>query len=114
MAKSLQKEDVEIFAVGIGPEIDFLQLNEIVSQPSSVFFAADFARLIKEIASEVSVALRCTGLIKILCKFPIRVNYFFWSFYSLFQYGQRRALLSAQIMRHCIMLAKVPHITSQT
>ena len=61
VAKSLQNEDVEIFAVGIGPEIDLLQLNEIVSRPSSVFFAADFDRLLKEIASEVSVALRCTG-----------------------------------------------------
>jgi len=61
VAKSLQDSDVEIFAVGIGPEIDFVQLNEIVSQPSSVFFAADFDRLLKEIAPEVSVALRCTG-----------------------------------------------------
>ena len=77
MAKSLQEEDVEIFAVGIGPEIDLLQLNEIVSQPSSVFFAADFDRLMKEIASEISVALRCTGLINILCKFLLELTNFF-------------------------------------
>ena len=61
-AKLLRDEDVEIFAVGIGPEIDLMQLNEMVSKPSYVFFAADFDRLIKEITREVSLALRCQGI----------------------------------------------------
>ncbi len=60
-AKLLRDEDVEIFAVGIGPEIDLMQLGEMVSKPSYVFFAADFDRLIREISREVVLALRCTG-----------------------------------------------------
>ena len=61
-AKLLRNEDVEIFAVGIGPEIDLLQLDEMVSKPSYVFFAADFDRLLKEIIREVTLALTCTGM----------------------------------------------------
>ncbi len=60
-SKLLRDEDVEIFAVGIGPEIDLMQLDEMVSKPSLVFFARDFDRLIQEISREVTIALRCTG-----------------------------------------------------
>ena len=60
-ARALRGDDVEILSVGIGPEIDLIQLNEIVSKSSYVFFAADFDRLIREISSEVASALICTG-----------------------------------------------------
>lgn len=60
-AKGLRDSDVEIFAVGIGPEIDLLQLNEMVSKPSFVFYASDFDRLLREISTEIALALRCTG-----------------------------------------------------
>eukprot|EP00795_Rhopilema_esculentum_P016249 gene16249-7628_t len=60
-ARALRGDDVEILSVGIGPEIDLIQLNEIVSKSSYVFFAADFDRLIREISSEVASALVCTG-----------------------------------------------------
>ena len=60
-SQKLKDENIEIYAVGIGAEIDFGQLRQLVSKPEYIFFASDFDRLITQIAPEITTALKCEG-----------------------------------------------------
>ena len=60
-AKELAAYGVDIFAIGIGDEINEVDLKELISKPQHIFLSADISSLIKDLSKDISTALSCEG-----------------------------------------------------
>merc|ERR1712005_86417 len=47
LAKQLVKDGVDIFALGIGPEIDRVELESFISKPEFLFLAPDIDKIVQ-------------------------------------------------------------------
>ena len=69
-AKELAADGVDIFAIGIGQEIDQAELKSLISKPEHIFLSSDINTLIQELSGDISKALTCEG------RFPVNKNLF--------------------------------------
>ena len=60
-AKELASKGVDIFSVGIGEEIDRVELEVLISKPEHIFLASDLNSLLTTLVTEISQALICEG-----------------------------------------------------
>lgn len=61
IAKELAREGVDVFSIGIGEEIDRVELESLISKKEHIFFATDLTLLIDMLVEEISQALICEG-----------------------------------------------------
>jgi len=61
VAKELIADGIDIFAVGIGPEIDRVELESFISKPEYLFLAPEIAKIVSAVSEEITTALRCEG-----------------------------------------------------
>ena len=61
VAKELATDGVDIFAIGIGQEIDRTELESLISKKQHIFLASDVSLLITQLSSEITTAIKCEG-----------------------------------------------------
>ena len=61
MAKELINSGVDIFAIGIGPEIDRIELESFISKPEYLFLAPEIDKIVSAVGGEITTALKCEG-----------------------------------------------------
>ena len=62
IAKELHADGVDVFSIGIGEEIDRVELESFISKKEHIFLAADRTQLLDVLVKEISQALTCEGL----------------------------------------------------
>ncbi|XP_065643580.1 uncharacterized protein LOC100214647 isoform X2 [Hydra vulgaris] len=60
-AKELAEYGVDIFAIGIGDEINKVDLEDLISKPQHIFLSDDINSLITDLSKDISTALSCEG-----------------------------------------------------
>lgn len=61
VAKELATEGIDIFSVGIGQEINRVELESFISKPEHIFLASDLSSLVADLSGDISRALKCEG-----------------------------------------------------
>lgn len=61
ISSQLQRKGAEVFALGIGKDVDSSELTQIVSAPSNIFMVDTFAEL-DDIANEVKRGICVSGI----------------------------------------------------
>jgi len=60
-SKEIIDDGIEIYGVGIGEEIDRVELESLISKPEYIFLADRVDLLVKSIVNEIGQALTCEG-----------------------------------------------------
>lgn len=71
VAKELATEGIDIFSVGIGQEINRVELESFISKPEHIFLASDLSSLVADLSGDISRALKCEGSANILISYVI-------------------------------------------
>lgn len=61
VAKELVADGIDIFAIGIGPEIDRVELESFISKPEYLFLAPEIDKIVSAVSEEITTALKCEG-----------------------------------------------------
>ena len=61
IAKELHADGVDVFSIGIGEEIDRVELESFISKKEHIFLAADLKQLLDVLVKEIAQALTCEG-----------------------------------------------------
>lgn len=61
IAKELAADGVDVFSIGIGEEIDRVELESLISNKEHIFLATDLDLLTDMLVDEISQALTCEG-----------------------------------------------------
>lgn len=62
IAKELHASGVDVFSIGIGEEIDRVELESFINKKEHIFLAADLKQLLDVLVKEITQALTCEGL----------------------------------------------------
>lgn len=60
-AKQLIEDGIEIYAIGMGEEIDRVELESLIPKPEYIFLADRIDSLVKSLVGEIGQALTCEG-----------------------------------------------------
>lgn len=69
IAKELHANGVDVFSIGIGEEIDRVELESFISKKEHIFLAADRKQLLNVLVKEITQALTCEGLYFVIYRF---------------------------------------------
>ena len=69
IAKKLHANGVDVFSIGIGEEIDRVELESFISKKEHIFLAADRKQLLNVLVKEITQALTCEGLCFVIYRF---------------------------------------------
>ena len=61
IAKELHVDGVDVFSIGIGEEIDRVELESFISKKEYIFLASDLKQLLNVLVKEITQALTCEG-----------------------------------------------------
>ena len=77
IAKELAADGVDVFAVGIGNEINKAELQSLVSKPEHIFLASNTSSLMTDLTVDILKALKCEGM------FVFYLFIYFFNFFYL-------------------------------
>jgi len=63
IAKELHADGVDVFSIGLGEEIDRMELESFISKKEHIFLAADVKALMDVLVKEITQALTCEGMV---------------------------------------------------
>ena len=71
IARDLHANGVDVFSIGIGEEIDRVELESFINKKEHIFLATDLKQLLSVLVKEITQALTCEGLLTLFTFFPL-------------------------------------------